>query len=358
MTGNHHSADSRDSMNRSDDQRQRLIAIGSSFTVATVLLGVKFYAFWLTNSAAILSDALESIINVVASGFAMFSVIMAHKPPDESHPYGHGKIEFFSAGFEGALIIAAAVAIFFTGVSQIIAPHPLPNLGVGLLLLIATALVNLVLGISLLRVGRRTDSLTLIADGKHLLTDVYTSAGVFIGLALLIFTGWHWLDGAVACLVGINILFTGWGLVRQSYQGLMDAANPDVLQQLYQLLVDNRRDIWVDIHQLRAWKSGNNIHIDLHLVLPKELSLEEAHGEGRVLEELIEKHFQGRASALIHMDPCIDMECPVCARYDCGIRKKPADKKVSWTLETLTARKGIGSNARSLKKEDQLPPGS
>ncbi len=340
------------------DQRSRLITISFSFGIAVLLLVVKFYAYWLTNSAAILSDALESIINVVASAFAMVSVIMAHKPPDESHPYGHGKIEFFSAGFEGAMIIAAAVAIFFTGVSQIIAPHPLPNLGVGLLLLIGTALVNLVLGISLLRVGRRTDSLTLIADGKHLLTDVYTSAGVFIGLALLIFTGWHWLDGAVACLVGINILVTGWGLVRQSYQGLMDAANPDVLQQLSQLLVDNRRDVWVDIHQLRAWKSGNTIHIDLHLVLPKELSLEEAHSEGRVLEELIEKHFQGRASALIHMDPCIDKECPVCARYDCGIREKPADKKVSWTLETLTARKGIGSNARSPKKEEQPPDGS
>ena len=210
----------------------------------------------------------------------------------------------------------------------------------------------------MLRVGRRTDSLTLIADGKHLLTDVYTSVGVLIGLAILTVTDWHWLDGAVACLVGVNILVTGWGLVRQSYRGLMDAANPDVLQQLSRLLIDHRRDVWVDIHQLRAWKSGNHIHIDLHLVLPKELSLEEAHSEGKVLEDLIEEHYRGKASALIHMDPCIDKDCPVCARYDCSIRKKPAGEQHPWTLETLTATKSKSPFARSAKKKDQPPGGS
>ncbi|KPJ76871.1 MAG: cation transporter [Deltaproteobacteria bacterium SG8_13] len=339
------------------EQRRRLITISFSFGVATLLLIVKFYAYWLTHSAAILSDALESIINVVASAFAMVSVIMAYKPPDESHPYGHGKIEFFSAGFEGALIIGAAVAIFYTGASHLIHPHPLPNLGLGLVLLVVTAVVNLVLGISLLRVGRRTDSLTLIADGKHVLTDVYTSAGVLIGLVVLRFTDWQRLDGAIACLVGINILVTGWGLVRQSYHGLMDAANPDILQQLARLLTDSRRDLWVDIHQLRAWKSGNHLHVDLHLVLPKELSLEEAHTEAKVLETLITKHFQERASALIHMDPCIDKDCPVCARYDCSIREKPPGEQHPWSLETLTAHKGTGPFVRSSAKKDYPPDG-
>jgi cation diffusion facilitator family transporter len=334
------------------EQRRRLITISFSFGVAVFLLIVKFYAYWLTHSAAILSDALESIINVVASAFAMVSVIMAHKPPDENHPYGHGKIEFFSAGFEGALIIGAAVAIFITGASHLVHPHPLPNLGLGLVLLIVTAVVNLFLGIILLRVGRRTDSLTLIADGKHVLTDVVTSAGVLLGLLFLRFTDWLWLDGTIACLVGVNILVTGWGLVRQSYHGLMDAANPEVLQQLSQLLIDSRRDVWVDIHQLRAWKSGNHIHVDLHLVLPKDLNIDEAHKEAKVLEKLIETHFRGRASALIHMDPCIDKECPVCARYDCRIREKPASEIVPWTLETLTTHKGAGLFAPSQKKED------
>ncbi len=339
-------------------QRRRLIAIGWSLAIAVLLLGVKFYAYWLTDSAAILSDALESIINVVAGAFALVSVIMAHKPPDENHPYGHGKIEFFSAGFEGAMIIGAAVAIFYTGVSHLIEPRPLPNLGMGLVLLVATALVNLVLGIGLLRVGRSTDSLTLVADGKHVLTDVYTSAGVLIGLVFLRFTNWHWLDGAIACLVGINILVTGWSLVRQSFHGLMDAANPNILQQLSGLLIGNRGQYWVDIHQLRAWKSGNHIHVDLHLVLPRELSLEEAHREAKVMETLIENHFRGRASALIHTDPCIDADCPICSRYECDFRQKPAGDLTPWTLETLTAYKGSGPFVRPEKKEDPPPGGS
>ena len=354
MTSDHHSSDSHDRFHGQDHQRQRLIAIGASLGIAIGLLGVKFTAYWLTGSAAILSDALESIINVVAGTFAMVSVILAHKPPDESHPYGHGKIEFFSAGFEGAMIIGAAVAIFYTGVSRLIDPRPLPNLGVGLVLLAATALVNLVLGIALLRIGRRTDSLTLIADGKHVLTDVYTSAGVLIGLFFLRFTAWHWLDGAIACVIGVNILVTGGSLVRQSFHGLMDAANPDILQDLSRLLIGERRGRWVDIHQLRAWKSGNLIHVDLHLVLPRDLSLEEAHNEAKVLETLIAKNFHGRASALIHMDPCIDADCPVCADYECDLRSKPTGELPPWTLDTLTAHKGIGPFARS-KKED-LPP--
>lgn len=358
MTGPLQRSHNHDGFPQQDHQRQRLIAISSSLVIAVALLGVKFYAYWLTDSAAILSDALESIINVVAGAFALVSVILAHKPPDESHPYGHGKIEFFSAGFEGALIIGAAVAIFYTGVSHLIDPRPLPNLEKGLVLLVATALVNLVLGIGLLRVGRRTDSLTLVADGKHVLTDVYTSAGVLIGLVFLRFTDWHWLDGAIACLVGVNILVTGWSLVRQSFHGLMDAANPDILQALSRLLIGNRRKSWVDIHQLRAWKSGNHIHVDLHLVLPKELSLEEAHREAKVMETLIEKHFQGKASALIHTDPCIDEDCPICSRYNCNYREKPAGRQVPWTLETLTVYKGTGPFARSPKKEDPPPGGS
>jgi cation diffusion facilitator family transporter len=187
---------------------------------------------------------------------------------------------------------------------------------------------------------------------------VYTSTGVLIGLVLMQFTAWNRLDGIIACLVGINILVTGWSLVRQSFHGLMDAANPDVLQRLSRLLIDNRRDVWVDVHQLRAWKSGNHIHADLHLVLPRELSLEEAHTEAKVLEELIEKHFRGRASALIHMDPCIDKDCPVCARYDCSNRSQPAGDLPPWTLETLTAHKGTGPFASTEKKEDPSPDGS
>jgi cation diffusion facilitator family transporter len=314
--------------------------IGLAFAVAVVLMAVKFYAYALTHSAAILSDALESIINVVASAFAMGSVILAAKPPDASHPYGHGKIEFFSAGFEGALIIVAALGIFYSGISHLLDPHPLPNLNLGLWLVFGTAAVNLFLGIGLVRIGRQTDSLTLIADGKHVLTDVVTSGGVLLGLLVVALTGFYRFDGLIACLVGINILITGFGLVRQSFQGLMDAADPDVLHRLARLLVENRRDQWVDIHQLRAWKSGDYTHVDLHLVLPKDLSIERAHHEAEILEKLILDAFGGKASALIHMDPCVARDCPVCAQYECDIRKRPAGKPQDWSLETLTIYKG------------------
>ena len=197
----------------------RLPAILISFVVGLLLMGVKFYAYRLTGSSAILSDALESIINVVASGFAIASILIASKPPDADHPYGHGKVEYFSAGFEGALIILAAFGIFRTALPRILNPQPLPYLSEGLLILLAAGLVNLLLGVGLIRVARKTDSLVLMADGKHILTDVYTSGGVVIGLWLVSLTGYYWLDGAIACAVGLNILVTGGMLVRQSIAG-------------------------------------------------------------------------------------------------------------------------------------------
>jgi len=324
-------------------QQKRLIAIGISFTVAVLLMALKFYAFWLTRSAAILSDTLESIINVVASCFAIGSIIVAGRPPDEDHPYGHGKIEFFSAGFEGALIMVAAAGIFYSGISQLLQPHALPNLNIGLVLLFGAGMVNLLLGIYLIRVGRRTDSLTLIADGKHVLTDFYTSGGVLAGLVLVKFSGWLWLDGTIACLVGINILFTGAGLVRQSYRGLMHTADPSALTKLSEILIEHRRDLWIDIHQLRTWKSGNHTHIDLHLVLPRDLSLEEAHNEAKKMEKLIIEHFDGNASPLIHMDPCIATDCPICSINACHSRTSDFRKLASWNLESMTTHKGVGN---------------
>lgn len=324
-------------------QKKRLAWVGASLAVGTALMGVKFYAWWLTGSAAILSDALESIINVVAGGFALASVIMAARPPDASHPYGHGKIEFFSAGFEGALIIVAAAGIFYTGILQLLEPRALPNLNAGLLILLAAGLLNLILGLGLVRFGRKSDSLILVADGQHLLTDVVTSAGVLAGLLVVRLTGMLWLDGLVACLVGLNILVTGWRLVRQSFHGLMDAANPSILNDLARLLIRNRRVCWVDIHQLRAWKSGNHLHVDLHLVLPRDLQMEEAHREAKMLEHIIIDHYQGKASALIHMDPCIDGECPVCACQPCETRNASLERQAEWTVESLTEHKGLGS---------------
>jgi cation diffusion facilitator family transporter len=317
--------------------KSNLGVIVFSLLIGIILMAVKFYAYKITESSAILSDALESIINVVAGVFAMFSVMIAAKPPDESHPYGHGKIEYFSAGFEGALIILAAIGIFKTGISHILYPHPLEYLQQGILLLAGASLVNLFLGILLLRVGKRNRSLVLTADGKHIMTDVYTSLGVLVGLFLVDYTGWFWMDGVIAIIIGFNILITGTKLVRESCAGLMNKAEPDLLQEIAELLIENRKDIYIAIHQLRAWRSGNFVHIDFHLILPRDFSLECAHRENKALEKSIQEYFDGRASIMIHLDPCVDRECPICGQSLCTIRNSSQTQLILWTLPLMTA---------------------
>ncbi|MBM4294604.1 MAG: cation transporter [Deltaproteobacteria bacterium] len=320
-------------------QRLRLVAVSASILVGTALMAGKFYAFWLTQSAAILSDALESIINVAASSFALASVLIAAQAPDAAHPYGHGKIEYFSAGFEGALIILAAAGIFYQAWQQFFHPRPLPHLEGGLLILTGVSLVNLALGLGLILVGRRTQSLTLVADGKHVLTDVYTSVGVVVGLGLMWATGWIWLDGAVAFLVGLNIVVTGAQLLRQAGAGLMDTSDPDLLAEICDLLARRRKYIWIDIHRLRSRRAGSRILLDFHLILPRDLTLAESHQEVKEVEKIIEEHFRGQADILIHADPCADPECPVCGREPCSLRREETRRQRLWRQDVLTSRR-------------------
>ncbi len=327
------------SKKQNNDFRNRLIAVSLSLLIGAVLMAVKFYVYRLTRSSAVFSDALESIINVVAAAFAFVSIILAARPPDKSHPYGHGKVEYFSAGFEGALIVLAAIGIFKTGVEHILHPQEMPNLELGLIILLAAGLVNLGLGIVLVRVGRSSHSLTLIADGKHVLTDVYTSAGVLVGLLLVHATGFQWLDGTVACLVGFNILFTGVNLVRKSFAGLMDAAEPGLLKEITELLEAHRKENWVGIHALRAYRSGAFVHVDLHLILPRILTLDEAHREAEEVEAIIEGAYNGEAGVLVHLDACSDPDCPACRRYACQLREAACTLEDPWCVETLISQR-------------------
>ena len=300
-----------------------------------MLMCAKFYAFHLTRSSAVFSDALESIINVVASAFALVSIVLAARPPDKNHPYGHGKVEYFSAGFEGALIIIAAIGIFKSGLAHILKPQPLPNLTDGLYILLGTGLINLILGLGLVRTGKKTHSLALTADGKHVLTDVITSAGVLLGLLLVHLTGLYWLDGAIACMVGFSILYTGIILIKESSAGLMDRAEPALLEEISSLLEKHRKDNWVGIHELRAFRSGSIVNVSLHLILPRGFSLSEAHLEAEEIEAVIEGYFEGRATVLVHLDPCADPDCPVCRRYACELRGSEKSDPTPWNVETL-----------------------
>jgi cation diffusion facilitator family transporter len=321
----------------SDNFRLRLLAVSLSLTVGAGLMGLKFYAAYLTGSSAIFSDALESIINVVASTFALGSIIWAARHPDETHPYGHGKVEYFAAGFEGALIILAAAGIVLKAWPQLFHPSPLPRLEFGLLLVLLAALLNLGLGLGLIKAGRRTRSLTLVADGQHILTDVYTSVGVLAGLALVWFTGWFWLDGAVACLVAVNILFIGAKLVRQAFQGLMDTSEPELLEEIAQVLAEHRKDTWIDIHRLRARRAGSRVLLDFHLILPRDFTLKDVHREVKELERIFNTHFGGQADILIHTDPCEDPECPVCGHDPCKLRQEELVRQRLWQSQVITA---------------------
>ncbi len=316
--------------------RNHLLAISASLLIGAGLMTIKFIAYYLTGSAAILSDALESIINVVAASFAMGSIIIAAKSPDPDHPYGHGKVEYFSAGFEGALIILAALAIFYEAWPRLLHPQAIPKLEKGTLLILGAALINLILGLILVMVGRRTKSIVLIADGRHVLTDVYTTVGVVLGLVGVYFTGWNWLDGAVAFLVGLNILVTGARLVRQSAAGLMDKSDPELLEEICRVIADNRRPMWIDIHQLRARRAGTRVFIDFHLILPRDLSLDASHAEIKQLETILNDYFHGQADILIHADPCMEPECPICGREACEHRLAATKMQRLWRTDTLT----------------------
>jgi cation diffusion facilitator family transporter len=316
--------------------KPRLLAISASLVVGAGLMAVKFTAYYLTNSAAILSDALESIINVAAAGFALWSIIYAARSPDPAHPYGHGKMEYFSAGFEGALIILAALGIFYEAWPRLFHPQPIPRLESGLLLILGAALINLVLGLALIMVGRRTKSIVLVADGKHVLTDVYTTGGVVLGLLGVLLTGWNWLDGAVACVVALNILFTGARLVHQSSAALLDKSDPRLLQEICEVIAQHRRDLWIDVHQLRARRSGHRVFMDFHLILPRDLSLEASHDEVKKLEKILLDHFAGEADILIHADPCASPECPICGHEPCDDRQHVQRLQRLWIRENLT----------------------
>jgi len=317
--------------------KRRIMAIGIALCVGAVLMAVKFYAYYLTRSSAILSDALESIINVVASGFALISVWLSAQPPDESHPYGHGKVEYFSAGFEGALIMAAALGIIKTGWDHLVRPQALANLDGGMALVLAAALVNLLLGAGLIRTGRRTGSLALEADGRHVITDFISSAVILIGLFVVRLTGWLWLDGALALAAGGQVLWAGATLVGQAVGGLMDRSQPELLDEVAAVIRANRRPCWIDVHQLRAWQAGPMIQIDLHLILPAFFPLNKAHTEAKSLEQTLIGHYQGRASVLIHMDPCAEPECPICRLADCTSRSEQAQRDApAWDARSMT----------------------
>jgi len=318
-----------------ENKKIKLKAAKISLIVGATLLAVKFAAYFITDSTAIFSDAAESVINVVASIVALYSVVLSSKPADKDHPYGHGNIEYFSAGFEGFLIALAGVVIIYTSIEKIIVGAQPAKLGVGIILIAVASVVNLILALYLIKNGKKTDSLALIADGKHIMTDVYTSSGIIIGLIVVMLTDIYVLDPIIAILVAVNIFFTGSKLVRESFGGLMNEVEPETLTKISQILIDIKKPCWIDLHELRFWKSANRTFIDFHLVLPYYFSIKRAHNYDDLITEKIREVLPD-SQIKIHLDYCSYELCKFCEYDECNVRAEKLSKEYKWDQERLT----------------------
>ncbi|WP_181304035.1 cation diffusion facilitator family transporter [Rufibacter sp. XAAS-G3-1] len=308
--------------------------------VALVLLSVKFGAYFLTNSNAILTDALESIINFVTGGVALYSVFLAAKPKDKDHPYGHGKIEFISSGLEGTLITVAGIAIICKSVYNLLYPQPIQKMDVGILLTLVAGVVNYVAGKYLIRRGTQHHSLTIIANGKHLLSDAYSSLGLVIGLGCIYFTQILWMDSVVAVIFGSFITYTGYGIMRNSISGVMDEADHELMERIITVLNQRRRENWIDLHNMRVIKYGSQLHIDSHLTLPWYFNLVEAHKEVELLQEMITEEMGDVVELFVHLDPCLPpLSCRLCTKSDCHVREHEFVGRVEWSLANVGADK-------------------
>jgi cation diffusion facilitator family transporter len=302
-----------------------------SFLVSIFLLLVKFYSYYLTNSKAILTDALESIVNVVASGFAIYSIYLSALPKDKNHPYGHGKIEFFSAGIEGVLILLAGVFIIYQSVYALIFPEPLALLPVGMALIGFSGIINGGLGYMLSKKGKDYHSLTLEADGKHILTDAASSMVLLLGIAVIYFTGYFFLDSIFSIFFSLYIIFNGYKLVRKSVAGLMDESDPKAMTATVEILNRHRKDNWIDVHNMRVQQYGGDRHIDLHLTLPYYYDLRQVHDVVQEVEEVLEENLPGHVEIFVHADPCLPEKCcHYCLVKDCPVRTFPLTKTIQW----------------------------
>jgi len=313
---------------------QLWIALASS-----LLLIAKFAAYFLTNSVAVLTDALESIVNVTAAFIGLYSLYISALPRDINHPYGHGKAEFISAAIEGTLIFAAGAIIIYKSVRTFFEPVEIKQLDIGMYLVGATAVINWVLGFVAKKQGQKSRSLALIASGRHLQTDSYSTVGIIVGLLLLYFTGIAWIDPVVAIVFGFFIVYTGYKIVRESIAGIMDEADMSLLTKMVDVLNKDRQDNWVDLHNLRVIKYGNILHVDCHLTVPWYLTVAQAHEEVDKLASLIRHHFGDALELFVHSDGCEYFQCHLCDKKACHVRQHDFKQEIVWTVDNILQNK-------------------
>lgn len=318
-------------------QRTRIRIAMVSIGAGSLILALKYVAFRVSGSTALMSDAYESVVNVVAAVFALGAVVFSGRPADREHPYGHGKIEHFSAAFEGGLISLAAVLIVYEAAMALYRGPKLLDLGFGLIVNLVAGGLNGLLGLFLLRTGRKQRSKALEADGHHILSDFYTTLGIAAGLLLVKVTGLAWLDPVVALVVGLLLGFTGFRLVRESSAALLDQEDPETLARLLAVMNQVKPEDVLAIHELRTLRSGRYTHVDIHIVLPEIYPIRKGHdlAEDFGRRALAEAGIEGELHT--HVDPCAQLFCDRCPLPDCPIRREPLKAVQELRMEEAVA---------------------
>ncbi len=289
--------------NSKESLRGQRRAIALSLATGFLMLAGKTYAYFLTGSAAILSDAAESVVHVFAVSFAAFSLWLSQRPADRSHPYGHEKISFFSAGMEGGLIIVAAAYIIYSAIQKWLEGLRLENLTTGTVYVGAAVIINLALGLYLVWKGKKTGSLVLAANGKHVLTDVWTSGAVIVALVLIQITGWLPFDPIFAIFAALNILWSGGMLIRNSVGGLMDEGDPEIEKAVASAVAEEAGARDLQYHELRYRVSGTTLWIEVHLLFPRRMVLEQAHAAASEIESALAKRLPVSLNIVTHLEP-------------------------------------------------------
>lgn len=307
--------------------------------VGLLIMGIKLCAWLITGSVAVLSDALESLVNISAGTFSLYALWLSTRPHDTDHPYGHGKIQFISAGVEGSMILIAAVAIFWKSIDTLVDPEPVEQIPVGIVLTFLAGVLHWVMGSFMIKKGRNSRSLALEAGGKHLRSDAVTSLALILGLLAMQIFPYHWIDPVISMAFGVYVAWNGITVIRASLAGIMDEADPDVLESVVQAMRLHRNDQIIDIHNLRVIRYGSDIHIDAHVTIPWYLNVREGHEILETLSDALKNAFDSRVEVFLHADPCLPASCRICSMIDCPKRAQPFHEKLDWSLNLLQDNK-------------------
>ena len=314
----------------------------SLLIVSVLLFLIKILAWYLTSSIAILTDALESTVNVVAGIIGLYSIILSAKPKDKEHPYGHGKVEFLSSAIEGLLISIAGLIIIYESLNNLIHPHTLKQLDYGMILIAITAVVNFVMGHLCVQKGKKENSPILIASGQHLKTDTYSTVGILLGVVLIYLTDYLWLDSVAALLMAFVIIYTGYKIIRRAISGIMDESDTAIINEIVVVLNEHRRADWIDVHNMRVINYAGFYHIDCHLTVPYYINVNQAHALLDALTDMLRLHFKDRVEFFVHIDGCVPQQCSLCSVSQCSERKDAFKQSMEWTYHNIVSNSKHG----------------